>query len=286
MGYPSLSRFFGPSPSSGAATTERRQRRPRAGGRAGQHRSHRARVCAVAPSTIYAQIIGGPAMGYVGAACAARSTAARRGRSATSSGFTGAFGGFGWYFGTMAVDPTLPDKVYALGVSPIRSLDGGVNWGSILTGAKCTWISMRSGSIRRTRNSHLPRQRWRVLAHDRRRVRAPSPGSRVASQPFSQFYAITVDPSDAYAAVMGGTQDNNTFSGTRGLELESRCSAVTGFSAWSIRPIPTTVFAEFQTMSHGRGPQLGPPVVAFLRRPPAPTAATATTGIRRSSWTQ
>ncbi|MBK9271779.1 MAG: T9SS type A sorting domain-containing protein [Saprospiraceae bacterium] len=39
-----------------------------------------------------------------------------------------ALGGFGWYFGRMAVNPKDPDDLYALGVNLYRSRDGGIQW--------------------------------------------------------------------------------------------------------------------------------------------------------------
>jgi len=39
-----------------------------------------------------------------------------------------ALGGFGWYFGRMAVNPKDPNDLYILGVDLYRSRDGGVNW--------------------------------------------------------------------------------------------------------------------------------------------------------------
>ena len=55
------------------------------------------------------------------------STPAPPGRKRDVGGFPNAFGGFGWYFGDMAVHPTNPERIYCLGVSLVTSGDGGVS---------------------------------------------------------------------------------------------------------------------------------------------------------------
>src|SRR5439155_21016078 len=81
-----------------------------------------------------------------------------------------------------------------------------------------------------------------------------SPWTKGGSQPFTQFYEITADPANA-SRQMGGTQDNNTLmsSGT-----PSSWFAVLGGDGFYCLIDPTNpniVFAEYQFMSNGTGPQ-------------------------------
>ncbi len=205
------------------------------------------------PSTIYAQIIGGAAMGYVGRGMwRSLDGGATWTKRDVGVGFSGSFGGFGWYFGTMAVDPTTPDKVYSLGVNFSRSTDGGANWGN-LTGSMhvdqhAIWINPSN-----TNRIYVGNDGgfWRTTVGG---VGGTGAWTKGGSQPFSQFYAITVDPTDA-SKQFGGTQDNNTVSGTGAPSTWNAVLGGDGFQCVVDQTIPSTVFAESQFMTGGAGPQ-------------------------------
>jgi len=161
------------------------------------------------PSTIYAQIITGAGAGYVGfglyRSTDGGSTWARR--DPAGSAFANNFGGFGWYFGEIRVDPANADRLYTLGVGLLRSIDGGVNFSSVIGGAHvdghALWIDPTNSS--------------RVyLGNDGGFFRSTLGGgtwTKSLDLPISQFYGGAVDPQNA-SKILGGTQDNGTLATT------------------------------------------------------------------------
>ncbi|UCB51952.1 MAG: glycosyl hydrolase [Candidatus Zixiibacteriota bacterium] len=110
---------------------------------------------------------------------------------------------FGWYFGQVRVDPTDPDKVFAMGVYLYRTTNGGNFWSEV------------GYSV------HVDHHAMFISPDDPSRVYLGCDGgvylssnggtnwSLCTSQPSTQFYAITIDhlnPQRLY----GGTQDNGT----------------------------------------------------------------------------
>jgi hypothetical protein len=204
---------------------------------------------AVAPSrpgTVYAQVGNGASLGYTGLGFY-RSTDGGDHWSKRDAGgtFAGSFGGFAWYFGSMGVDPALPDRVYALGVSVMRSDDGGATWGDI-TGAAhvdqhALWIDPANGQ-------HI------LLGNDGG-FWSTSTGTAWAGTsdlPISQFYAGDVDQTNA-ARIFGGLQDNNTVMTSGG--ASSWFAVLGGDGFWALcDPVnPNIVFSEYQYCSSGSG---------------------------------
>lgn len=156
------------------------------------------------PSTVYAQIITGSIGGYNGRGMYRTVDGGDTWVRRDASGFTGIFGGFGWYFGEVAVDPNNPDRVYALGVQIVRSLDGGVNFSSILNeeahvDEHALWIDPSSAV-------HM------YLGSDGGFFYTASGGiswTKALTLDITQFYAGAIDPSNPLR-LAGGTQDNNT----------------------------------------------------------------------------
>ena len=160
-------------------------------------------IAASRPSMVYAQIVTGSAGGYQGLGLYRTADGGATWTRRDVSGFTGIFGGFGWYFGEMAVDPTNADRVYALGVDLVRSIDGGANFVSVL------------GS------SHVDNHAIWIDPADPNRIYLGNDGGFFSSTAggttwihaetldISQFYAAAIDPANP-ARLMGGTQDNNT----------------------------------------------------------------------------
>ena len=113
------------------------------------------------------------------------------------------FGGFGWYFANILVDPQNAEVVYALGVQFYKSTNGGNSWSNI------------------RRNIHVDQHALFVDPNNPNRLFAGNDGGFYISNngggswaksfnlPITQFYAGTIDflnPQRTY----GGTQDNGT----------------------------------------------------------------------------
>jgi photosystem II stability/assembly factor-like uncharacterized protein len=160
-------------------------------------------IAASRPTWLYAQVIAGVGLGYNGLGMYRTTDGGNTWARRDVSGFTGIFGGFGWYFGDVAVDPTNPDRLFALGVSIGRSTDGGV-----------TFVNVRG-------NAHVDEHALWIDPANPERIYMGSDGGFFSSisggsfwnksqdLPITQFYAGTIDPSDP-ARLLGGTQDNNT----------------------------------------------------------------------------
>jgi photosystem II stability/assembly factor-like uncharacterized protein len=155
------------------------------------------------PTTIYAQIITGASGGYNGLGLYRTSDAGETWTRRDENGFTGIFGGFGWYFGAVGVNPFLPDQVWALGVTLRRSSDGGVNFtnstGTAHVDQHAIWFD--------------PLDPSRIyLGNDGGFYWSLNGGTtwnKSVDLPITQFYAGTIDPSNPNR-LLGGTQDNNT----------------------------------------------------------------------------
>lgn len=203
-------------------------------------------ISASQPRTLYAQIITGSSGGYTGLGMYRTDDAGQTWTRRDASGFTGAFGGFGWYFGEVGVDPLNPERVYAMGVQFIRSNDGGVNF-SNLTGTAhvdqhAIWID--------------PANPNRIyLGNDGGFYWTVNGGGtwfKSLDLPITQFYAGTIDPSNP-ARLMGGTQDNNTLITSGSPTAWTAVLGGDGFQCL-IDPInPNIVFAEYQNGSGGQG---------------------------------
>ena len=199
------------------------------------------------PSWIYAQIISGAAAGYVGLGLYRSTNGGASWTRRDVGGFTGSFGGFGWYFGEVQVDPANPDQVYCMGVDFIVSADGGANFFTLLNGAHvdqhAIWID--------------PSNSQRIyLGNDGGFFRSTTGGAswfKSTDLPITQFYAGTIDPSNP-ARLLGGTQDNNTLLTPGGPGVWQAILGGDGF--WCIvDPVnPSVIFAEYQYGAGGQGP--------------------------------
>jgi photosystem II stability/assembly factor-like uncharacterized protein len=200
------------------------------------------------PSTVYAQIGSGSALGYRGLGLWRSTDGGTSWARRDASGFTGAFGGFVWYFGDMAVHPADPERVFCLGVPLVRSTDGGVTFANVTGSAHvdqhAMWID--------------PTNPLRVLLGNDGGFYSSTDGGTVWTKstdlPITQFYAGTVDPTNP-ARLLGGTQDNNTLI-TQG--SPSGWYAILGGDGFQCLFDPTgpdTIFAEWQNASGGSGPQ-------------------------------
>ncbi len=195
------------------------------------------------PSRVYAQIIGGlvgPGGGYNGYGVFRSDDGGQTWtRRDVGTTFTGAFGGFGWYFGDVVADPTNQDKVYCLGQNLIVSSNGGVNFTSILGGAHvdehALWIDPAN-----------PARLY--MGSDGGFFRSTAGGgtwTKSENLPITQFYAGSIDPSDP-GRILGGTQDNNTLITSGSPNAWSAILGGDGFYCLVDPTNPSVVFAEWQ----------------------------------------
>jgi len=201
------------------------------------------------PAWVYAQIIGGSVLGYQGRGFyRSENGGTTWARRDLGTSFTGAFGGFGWYFGDCAVDPQDPNRVYALGVTLRRSISGGQSFSNI------------------NNNAHVDEHALWIDPANSARIYMGSDGGFFASQPGSsqwfksvdlpitQFYAGTIDPSNP-ARLLGGTQDNNTLLTPGPADQWTPILGGDGFQCLVDPTNPDIVFAEWQYCCSGSGLQ-------------------------------
>lgn len=162
--------------------------------------------------------------------------------------FTNSFGGFGWYFGEMGVSPANPNRIYTLGVDVLRSDDGGVTYTPITSGAHvdqhALWIDPTSANRV-------------ILGNDGGFFWSSVGGGAWSSSfdlPLTQFYAMTVDPTNVNR-LFGGTQDNNTLRTTSGPSSWAPILGGDGFYCLVDPVNPQVVFAEYQFCCSGTGPR-------------------------------
>jgi photosystem II stability/assembly factor-like uncharacterized protein len=128
----------------------------------------------------------------------------------------GVYSSYGYYFGILAVNPSNPDQLYALGVPIIRSDDGGKTWRNINgdnvhSDHHAIWINPRqpghiiNGNDGGVNISYDNGENW-FLAN---------------TPPVGQFYYIAVDNKDRYN-VYGGLQDNGVLMGPHDYEASTR----------------------------------------------------------------
>ena len=201
------------------------------------------------PSTIYAQIITGASGGYVGLGLYRSTDGGQTWNRRDTSGYTGSFGGFGWYFGDLAVDPTNPSKVYIQGQVLKRSTDGGVIFTDI------------------TGTSHVDFHGMWIDPSNPLRIYHGSDGgfysstnggtswSKSVDLPITQFYAGCVDPSNGNR-LGGGTQDNGCMltAGSPTAWYNIQVFGADGFYVLIDPTNPNITFSEYQFGSGGRGP--------------------------------
>jgi photosystem II stability/assembly factor-like uncharacterized protein len=204
-------------------------------------------IAASQPSTVYAQIISGASGGYTGLGLYRTTDGGASWTRRDVSGFTGIFGGFGWYFGELGVDPTNPNRVFAMGVDMVRSTDGGANFSSVLGGAHvdqhAIWID--------------PSNPDRIyLGNDGgfySTATGAGPWFKAVTLDITQFYAANIDPANP-ARLIGGTQDNNTMITSGSPSGWTQILGGDGFHCVIDPVFPNTILAEYQFGSGGSGP--------------------------------
>jgi len=123
----------------------------------------------------------------------------------------GMYGGFGWYFGKIRVNPNNPNDVFILGVDMYRSLDGGYTWQMAVPPWWTYEVHADKHDLVFTTNDIL-------LATDGGLYKTPISNTEVWEDieniPTTQFYRVAYNPTkpDQY---YGGAQDNGTTGGNR-----------------------------------------------------------------------
>jgi len=199
------------------------------------------------PSQLYASVISGAISGYVGLGLYRTDDGGETWMRADQTGVhRNAFGGFGWYFGHVAVSPLDPDDVWVGGVQLLHSTDGGTilnnETGTAHVDHHALWMD--------------PLDPTRVyLGNDGGFYRAGvGVGQWQKSQnlPISQFYAGTVDPGNANK-VLGGTQDNGTLKTETGPFGWGQILGADGFHVLVSPTNTSTLLAEWQYCSDKSG---------------------------------
>lgn len=199
------------------------------------------------PSMVYAQIGSGASGGYIGLGMYRTADGGDTWVRRDVSGFTGIFGGFVWYFGDMAVDPTDSERVYALGVNLVRSTNGGTNFSGILSNAHvdnhAIWIDPANPNRIYLGNDG---GFWSTTT-------GAGPWTHAVTLDITQFYAGAIDPSNP-ARLLGGTQDNNTLITTGSPTAWTPILGGDGFQCLVDPTNPAVLIAEYQFGCGGNGP--------------------------------
>jgi len=201
------------------------------------------------PTTLYAQIVSGANLGYVGLGLyRTDNTGVNWIRKDTTPTFRNGFGGFGWYFGDVAIHPTTQNRVYNLGQVLMRSIDGG---GSHTDITGLAHVDFHAFWIDPINGNHC------YAGSDGGFFWSTNGGTawnKSLDLPITQFYAGAIDPTTP-ARVMGGTQDNGTMQtyGTVDNWLEMGLGG-DGFQV-VVDPVNGVIFAEYQYCCYSTGPR-------------------------------
>ena len=200
------------------------------------------------PSTIYAQITSGTSGPYIGLGLYRSDNGGTTWVRKDVTNFTNDFGGFGWYFGDMAVDPTNAEKVYCLGTDLVVSTNGGANFTSI--------AGYSSGA-------HPDQHALWIDPSNPARIYLGCDGgffwtigagwNQSLDLPISQFYGGAIDPSNP-SRLLGGTQDNGSLQ-TSGSPTGWTAMGIggDGFQCLVDPTNPQVTFGEYQFCSNKTG---------------------------------
>lgn len=113
-----------------------------------------------------------------------------------------------WYYSQIRVDPSDPDRVYALGTNLLVSDDGAKTFRN--DGARTAHVDHHALWIDPLDSAHLVlgNDGGVYVSHDRGRT-----WEFMSHLPIAQFYAIGADMREPFYYVYGGTQDNRSWGG-------------------------------------------------------------------------
>lgn len=153
-----------------------------------------------------------------------------------------ALGGFGWYFGKIAVNPQDANDIFLLGVDLWRTQDGGASW---FRSTPPWWVY----------DVHADKHDLRFhpdgyvdLATDGGSYTSLDGGTTWADLdlfPATQFYRIGLNPHDP-AQFTGGAQDNGTLAGWTDPADWTRIYGGDGFQPAFHPDFPEIIYAEWQ----------------------------------------
>lgn len=113
-------------------------------------------------------------------------------------------GGFSWYFGQVRVDPTNPNKVFALDVTLMRSSSGGETW---------SFLNYPGLHVDHHALAFYPNDPNIIMNGNDGGINISQNGgitwTKVNKLPVTQFYEIGIDHTNP-ERLYGGTQDNGT----------------------------------------------------------------------------
>jgi photosystem II stability/assembly factor-like uncharacterized protein len=150
-------------------------------------------------NTIFATIVDGPSQGLLGVYKSTNLGA----NWALQSSLANHMSNFAWYFGQVRVAPNNPNIVYSLGVTLMKSSNGGTTWNDVTAGIHVDHHDLYmlpsdpnivydgcDGGVNYSTNGGAS---WTIFRNMHN----------------TQFYAMTLDPQNP-SQLYGGTQDNGT----------------------------------------------------------------------------
>ncbi len=121
------------------------------------------------------------------------------------------YGGFGWYFGRIHVNPTNDDIVYTYGVDKFISYDGGASWNLFAPDWSTYEVHADGHDLAFIDSQNI------LIATDGGLFKTPDNGitwNDIDNIPSTQFYHVTPLPL-TQETFYGGAQDNGTIGGNR-----------------------------------------------------------------------
>lgn len=178
-------------------------------------------------------------------------------RTDTNNRLRSGFANFSWYFGNVRVHPENPEQVYVLDLTLQISSNGGSTW--------------RMASVSHVDHHALafhPMNAQQMIAGHDGGIDISSDGGfvwkKVEALPVTQFYQITVDPSNSQH-LLGGTQDNGTLRTlTGGLDAWEGIFGGDGFYVIVDPNNPNIIYAESQNGFLGKSTDGGASFVSAL----------------------
>jgi photosystem II stability/assembly factor-like uncharacterized protein len=153
-----------------------------------------------------------------------------------------AFGGFGWYFGQIRVNPKDANDIYLLGVNLWRSKDGGVTW--LMAGPP--WWSYEVHADKHDM-AYTPSGKI-LLATDGGAYISKNDGLNwedIENIAATQFYRVAYNPNEP-SLYYGGAQDNGSTEGNQKYSEWDRLYGGDGFQTRFDPKRPDTRFYETQ----------------------------------------